>query len=169
MRQNTPPKRLYNRVDVVWNCATPIELPWMRFGKRWALAFLRGLHLHGCTLSLAWLSNAAMRKLNAQFRGQNKTTDVLSFPSGEMPPNQAYAGLKNAATFVGFLGDIAIALPVACRQAQQWGTRPQTEAKLYLAHGLLHLLGHNHHAKADARKMALWERKLLQHKGMLLR
>jgi len=141
----------------------------MRWGKRWALAFLRDLHLSGCSLSLAWLSDAAMKKLNRQFRGQDKTTDVLSFPSGDIPSAYVYAGVKNAAVVSGFLGDIAISLPMVCRRARQWDIRPQAEAKLYLVHGLLHLLGHKHHSKADARKMALWEKRLLQAGGMLQR
>jgi len=140
----------------------------MRWGKRWALTFLRSLHLSGCELSLAFVDDLAMRRLNRQFREQDKTTDVLSFPSGECP-QCVYAGKKNAAAFVGFLGDIAISLPVARRAARQWGIRPQTEAKLYLAHGLLHLLGHSHTSKTETRKMALWEQKLLQHSGMLQR
>jgi probable rRNA maturation factor len=141
----------------------------MRWGKRWALFFLRSLHLSGCELSLAFVSDAAMKKLNRQFRNEDKTTDVLSFPSGERPSHCVYAGQKNAAAFVGFLGDIAISLPVARRMARQWGTRPQAEAKRYLAHGLLHLLGHDHHSNADARTIAIWKQRLLRHEGMLCR
>ena len=139
----------------------------MRWGRRWALEFLRRLHVSGCQLSLAFVGDAAMRKLNRQFRGKDATTDVLSFPSGECPPGCVHAGKRNAAVFKGFLGDVALCLPMASRLARRLGTRPQAEAKLYLAHGLLHLLGHNHHAEADARKMARWERKLLKHPGML--
>jgi probable rRNA maturation factor len=169
MRRAKTFKRLPNRVEVVWQCARPAELAWMRWGKRWALAFLRSLHLSGCKLSLAFVGDAAMRRLNRQFRGQDTTTDVLSFPSGDRPQTCVYAGQKTAAAFEGFLGDMAISLPVARRMARQRGIRPQAEAKLYLAHGLLHLLGHDHHSKAGARKMAIWEQKLLRHQGMLRR
>jgi len=164
----SPAKPPRNRVDVVWNGAPPEEGTWMRWGKRWALHFLRSLHLSGCGLCLAFVDDLAMRKLNRQFRGKNSTTDVLSFPSGEFG-GRVYAGRKNAAAFAGYLGDIALSVPVACRMAHQRGIRPQTEAKLYLAHGLLHLLGHEHPCQAKARKMAFWEQKLLQHTGMLQR
>jgi len=167
MRQPQTSRPSPNRVEVVWACTTPEKLEWMRFGKRWALTFLRDLHLSACGLSLAWVGDAAMQKLNHRFRGQNKTTDVLSFPSGDMPQACVYAGRRNAAAFSGFLGDIAISLPMVCRRADQWDIRPQTEAKRYLAHGLLHLLGHDHHAKAQAHKMAIWERRLLHGEGMV--
>jgi len=110
-----------------------------------------------------------MRRLNRQFRGKDTSTDVLSFPSGELPWGCIYAGKKNAAAFKGYLGDVAICLPVVRRAASQRGIRPQAEAKLYLAHGLLHLLGHDHTSQAHARTMATWERRLLQHPGMLQR
>jgi len=162
-------KRPRNRVEVVWKGAFPEELAWIRWGKRWALTFLRSLHLSGCAFCLAFVSDAAMRRLNRQFRGKDTTTDVLSFPSGELPLGCVYAGRKNAASFAGYLGDVAISLPMAFRRARSLGIRPQAEAKLYLAHGLLHLLGHDHPCEADARKMAFWEQRLLQNPGMLRR
>ena len=78
--------------------------------------------------------DAAMRRLNAQFRGQDKTTDVLSFPAGDGPrPDGAHP-----------LGEIAISVPQAARQARAAGHTLGRELRLLALHGYLHLLGYDH-------------------------
>jgi len=84
-------------------------------------------------------SNAAMRRLNRQFRKTDKSTDVLSFPA-----SPASSG-KHA-------GDIAIALPVAAAQARSFGHMTLDEVKLLVLHGLLHLAGYDH--EHDGGRMA---------------
>jgi probable rRNA maturation factor len=79
-------------------------------------------------LTIALVSDAAMRRMNAQFRKADYATDVLSFPS-ETP---------------GVLGDIAIARGVASRQAKARGHSESTELRTLALHGLLHLLGYDH-------------------------
>jgi probable rRNA maturation factor len=69
-----------------------------------------------------------MRTLNRTWRGIDRPTDVLSFPS----------------TDPGYLGDIVIDVPYASRQARARGHRAPREVQLLLAHGLLHLLGYDH-------------------------
>lgn len=64
------------------------------------------------------------------------------------------------------LGDIVIATGVARRQAQQAGHSPQTELRVLALHGLLHLLGHNHEAEADAGRMARLETRLRRKGGL---
>ena len=68
-----------------------------------------------------------MRRLNLQFRGLDESTDVLSFPSGE------FSG--------GSLGDIAISVPYAERQAAARGVSLSQELGYLAIHGALHLLG----------------------------
>lgn len=78
-----------------------------------------------------------VRRLNLQFLGNDEPTDVLSFPDesdefvegGEMPP---------------YLGDIAISLPTAIRQAQEIGHPLDDELAHLLVHGILHLCGYDH-------------------------
>ena len=80
-----------------------------------------------------------MRRLNRAWRGKDHPTDVLSFPAGG--PG-------------ALLGDIVISLDTAQRAAREEGRRVGAELDRYLAHGLLHLLGHDHERPADARRMA---------------
>jgi probable rRNA maturation factor len=123
---------------------------------RLARTFLGTLKLDAVELSLTLVRDAEIKKLNKRWRGKDQATDVLSFPAGEA----VGPGLE-------MLGDLVISTQTAARAAKALGTRATDELSLYLAHGLLHLLGHDHHRPADARKMARLERKLLGGAGML--
>jgi probable rRNA maturation factor len=94
-------------------------------------------------------TDAAIRKLNRQFRGKNKATDVLSFPSeGPFPGSPAEE----------IAGDIAISVTTALGQAADHGHSLSTEIKVLMLHGLLHLAGYDH--EADSGQMARRERLL---------
>lgn len=90
-------------------------------------------------------TDTAIRRLNRQFRGKNKATDVLSFPAGESGP------LKVA-------GDLAISIPIARRQADERGHSLAVEIKVLTLHGLLHLAGFDH--ERDSGQMARREQRL---------
>jgi probable rRNA maturation factor len=89
-------------------------------------------------------TDAAIRRLNRQFRGKNKATDVLSFPA-----EAAFPGMAAAAQIAG---DLAISVPTALRQATEQGHPLSTEVKVLILHGLLHLAGYDH--EIDNGKMA---------------
>lgn len=124
--------------------------------ERVARRFLRALALSNVELSLSLVNDARIRALNRAWRGKDRATDVLSFPAGDNPP----VGLRP-------LGDVVISLPTARRAAKEHGVTLDQELDRYLAHGLLHLLGHDHHRRGDARRMARAERRLLGAEGML--
>jgi probable rRNA maturation factor len=84
-------------------------------------------------------TDAAIRKLNRQFRGKNQATDVLSFPAEGIGAE-------------GMAGDLAISVPTARKQAVGQGHSLATEIKVLILHGLLHLAGYDH--EADEGKMA---------------
>jgi probable rRNA maturation factor len=90
-------------------------------------------------------TDAAIRKLNACFRGKDKATDVLSFPA---------EGIGAEA----IAGDLAISVPTARRQAVEQGHSLSTEIKILILHGLLHLAGYDH--QADSGGMSRRERLL---------
>jgi probable rRNA maturation factor len=75
-----------------------------------------------------------MRSLNRTFRGRRGTTDVLAFPGGgdADPEGRAH------------LGDIAVSVPRAARQAAERGHSLRRELKILALHGYLHLLGLDH-------------------------
>ncbi len=84
-------------------------------------------------------SDGDLRRLNRQYRGKNKATDVLSFPAELMPGLPA--GSRHA-------GDLAISVDTAARQAGEHGHALATEVRVLLLHGLLHLAGMDHETDA---------------------
>jgi len=80
--------------------------------------------------TIAFVSDKTIRQLNRQFRGMDKATDVLSFPSGE--------------TDSANLGDIAISVDTAAVQAKENGFTFDEEVAQLILHGLLHLSGYDH-------------------------
>jgi len=101
-------------------------------------------------VSLAFVSDAAIRALNREYRRADAPTDVLSFPSEE--PR--------------FLGDIVIAEGVARRQARRAGHEFGVEARVLALHGLLHLLGYDHEQDADGGRMRALEARLRRKGGL---
>ena len=106
-------------------------------------------------VSVLLTSDAAIRKLNRQFRFKNKATDVLSFPSEPFP------GLPASEQMAG---DLAISVPTALRQAVGQGHSLSTEVKVLMLHGLLHLSGLDH--ETDTGQMARKERILRAKLGL---
>tara|TARA_R110002049_G_scaffold260412_2_gene436263 strand:+ start:2513 stop:2983 length:471 start_codon:yes stop_codon:yes gene_type:complete len=96
---------------------------------------------------------AEMQDLNRNFRQQDKPTNVLSFPAGEV------AGLP--AEEQTLLGDIVICAPVLRAEAADQGKPLQDHWAHMLVHGTLHLLGYDHLDEADARKMEALEVRVL--------
>lgn len=102
-------------------------------------------------LSVALVGDDEMRTLNARYLGKNRPTDVLAFPVDA--DVQARCGL---------LGDVVISLDTAARQAAQRGAGVAEEVRVLLAHGVLHLLGHDHErSRAEARRMFALQRQLV--------
>jgi probable rRNA maturation factor len=90
-------------------------------------------------------SDAELKRLNRSYRGKNKATDVLSFPT---PPE----------IFDHHAGDLAISLDTATRQAATYSHSLEVEVKVLLLHGLLHLSGEDH--EVDNGEMAARESEL---------
>ena len=96
-------------------------------------------------LAVCIVDTEEIRALNHRFCGQDKATNVLSFPAGEM------AGLPAAARRM--LGDIVVCAPVIRAEAGQQGKPLAAHWAHMLVHGTLHLLGYDHEADADAAEM----------------
>lgn len=116
---------------------------------------LRELKLTPENLSIGFVSNSVITKLNKKYRKKSKATDVLSFPA------QPFARRPNRNKF---LGDIAIAPAVARSYAKKNGRSFQTELCVLILHGLLHLLGYDH--EADRGQMDRVEHKLRRKLGL---
>ncbi|MEE8484824.1 MAG: rRNA maturation RNase YbeY [Nitrospinota bacterium] len=110
---------------------------------------MKGLGNPQGELSILFTGGSEMKELNRKFRRIPKATDVLSFPSGDGPEED-------------LLGDIAVCVPVARRQAKKAGWSIEREVLYLLVHGILHLLGHDHErSKAEEEKMERMQKILM--------
>lgn len=100
----------------------------------------------GAAVTILLTDEDYIRELNRQYRGEDYVTDVLSFPAGDTLP--AHEGLLE------YLGDIAIAVPVAEKQAADKGHELRAELQLLAIHGVLHLVGYDHLEAEE--KQAMW-------------
>lgn len=117
---------------VDWSSRSKLRGP----GERSLGGLLEGLRQrlapHAEGLSISYVDDRIMRKLNREHRGINQTTDVLSFPAE--PEKGAYQ----------HLGDLVISLPVAENMAKKLGVSRKREIETLVIHGFLHLCGHDH-------------------------
>jgi probable rRNA maturation factor len=138
-------------------------------------------------VAVALVTDARIRTLNRRYRRQDKVTDVLSFPAfaDQGPANrlrQGYAESRRRAARAkaeagrhiqqrtadhdATLGDIVIASGAARRQAKAAGHSVQQELRVLSLHGLLHLLGYDHHDPDDYGRMARVEARLRRAGGL---
>ena len=102
--------------------------------------------------------DAALHDLNRRFRGQDKATDVLSFEGTVEQASPACA--------IHHVGDIAISIERARRQAEEYGHTFERELAYLLTHGTLHLLGFDHEDDREQRLMREVEEQALASLGL---
>ncbi|MEM1409804.1 MAG: rRNA maturation RNase YbeY [Pseudomonadota bacterium] len=107
--------------------------------------------------TVLFTDDEAVQKLNLEWRGKDRPTNVLSFPAEPMP------GLP---ADMQPLGDVALALETCEREAQEKKIPFCHHAAHLVVHGLLHLCGYDHVADADAEAMERAERHILQRLGI---
>ena len=100
---------------------------------------LAGQILGKRSLSVAFVTNAAIRKINRKFLNHDFATDVISFPLG-----------------TDLVGELVISAEYAVAEAAKRKIPVEEELLRYVAHGILHLLGYDDHRPADKKKM--WAR-----------
>ena len=117
-------------------------------------------------VTVALVPDAVMRRLNGRFAGSSRVTDVLSFPAQpvSLPGGRSRRPRGARRPDRPSLGDIAIATGRAARQAREARHPLRAELRVLALHGLLHLLGYDHHADRGA--MARVERRLRRRGGL---
>jgi len=120
--------------------------------QRWAqLAFDTS---HNGELTVRLVSESEICTLNQEYRGLNKSTNVLSFPAGWVSDDGG-----------DYFGDLAICADVVERESHDQGKSIPAHWAHMVVHGTLHLLGYDHQTDADAMKMESREIALLAHFG----
>ncbi len=114
--------------------------------ERLLRTLIRRYHVRRAAVTLSFVGDAAIRRLNRKFRKKDTPTDVLSFPIMEKGSDGHF-----------HLGDIIIAVPRAAAQAKDLGHSLRFELQFLTIHGFLHLLGFEHsrgHEEEEARLVA---------------
>ena len=96
------------------------------------------------SLAVRFVSDREMCRLNATFRGREGTTDVLSFPAPRTAGQVSAGDGVASGAWPLHLGDIAVSVPAARRQARELGHDTERELRILLLHGVLHCLGYDH-------------------------
>jgi len=117
-----------------------------------ARTLLRALQEDRAELAVSLVDDAEIHRLNHDYRGKDRPTDVLAFAMRE---GERIAGDETV------LGDVVISLETAARHAHRRRVSDADEVRALLIHGILHLLGYDHErSPAEARRMKAMERRL---------
>jgi probable rRNA maturation factor len=109
-------------------------------------------------LAVLLCDDQTIEGLNARWRGQERPTNVLSFPA---PPPRGSAPVGKIP-----LGDIAVAYETLAREAGEQGKAVSDHLSHLIVHGFLHLLGYDHHVEGEAEQMEQLERDILARIGI---
>ena len=128
----------------------------------------RQLSLEDSTeMSVTMMTNPAIRKLNQQYRGVDRATDVLSFAaeeSGDETP--IIMDPELAAELPENLGDLFVSIDKVEEQAKFLGHSVDRELGFLVVHGFLHLNGYDHEKPADEQRMFDLQREILDEYGL---
>lgn len=129
-------------------------------GKKLALA-------DNTEMSITLMNNPAIKKLNAQYRGVDRATDVLSFAAEESGDESPIVlAPEMAAQLPANLGDLFISIDKVAEQAKFLGHSVDRELGFLVVHGFLHLNGYDHEQPADEQEMFSLQREILDDYGL---
>ena len=121
----------------------------------------QGLQLPSAEVTVCFVTDAEIARLNENFRRKRGPTDVLSFPHRQQSRRR---GKMSHELTPFYLGDIAISPATARRNAAKYGRTLPAELRILMLHGVLHLLGYDH--ETDHGQMTRLENKLRRRFGL---
>ena len=130
--------------------------------RRACIAVLREEKFQGdAEVSVTFVDNDQIRRLNAKFRDKDSATDVLSFPMGE---NGEYD--LNPSTGAKLLGDVVLSMEKAAEQALEYEHSFEREVCYLTVHSMLHLLGYDHMNSEEKAVMRMKEETVMSQIGL---
>lgn len=108
--------------------------------------------------SVTFIGDEMMHEMNFQYRGVDRTTDVLSFALNDFA--------EDFEVEVELLGDIFVSIPKMIEQASEYEHSQKRELSFLVIHGLLHLLGYDHMNKEDEEVMFALQKEVLEDAGI---
>ncbi|MFA8439569.1 rRNA maturation RNase YbeY [Pueribacillus sp. YX66] len=114
-------------------------------------------------VSIMFVDNEKIRKINKQYRNMDKPTDVISFALEEQVEGEVeIVGV----TLPRILGDIVISIPKAKQQAKDYNHSYRRELGFLALHGFLHLLGYDHGTEKEEQMMFQRQKEILEKHGL---
>lgn len=117
-------------------------------------------------VSVSFVDNEEIRKLNKYYRGIDSSTDVLSFPLMEFEEIEEGEEDEKDAEGIYPIGDIVISLEKAKEQAEEYGHSFEREVAYLTVHSMLHLLGYDHETEEERKLMREKEEKVMERLGL---
>ena len=117
-------------------------------------------------ISVMFTDNEGIRVLNAQHRGIDRVTDVLSFPMLEYDDDGEMFDDPGDIEDELCLGDIVISLERAAEQAEEYGHSFEREVGFLTVHSMLHLLGYDHMTEEEEKEMFGFQKEILTEMGL---
>lgn len=143
-------------IETQYACAAPVG---SRVVRHWVHTALRAAQAPArVSVTVRFVDAPESAALNARHRGKDAPTNVLAFPAvvpAGLPGNLARP-----------LGDVVVCVPCAREEAVRYGKSEAQRLAHLVVHGVLHLLGHDHHRRAERVRMEALERAVLEHLGM---
>jgi len=153
-RARTPPLHLDIAVESdLWKLERSVKT----LLRRAMTAVATHARLDEAELAIVLTDDDAIRRLNREWRGRDRPTNVLSFPTARHPTDKREPRL---------LGDIVIAYETTAREAAAAGKPPKNHVSHLAVHGFLHLLGYDHETEEEAEEMEALERAILASLGI---
>ena len=117
-----------------------------------------------CEISVLITDDGEIHKINNQFRGVDRPTDVLSFPMQTLIPEKFAPDMTQAEPETGLLplGDIVISVEKVQEQAAAYGHSEKRELAFLVAHSMLHLMGYDHMEDSEREEMEERQRRILE-------
>ena len=156
-------------MKLLWQIDTQVEPAWLSLMQTAAdCALLTEGVERPCAVSIRLCGDEEIHEINRDYRGVDRATDVLSFPTVNYPAG-VMAGAADKLLRREYddemdacmLGDLILSVPHVLAQAAEYGHSPEREAAYLIVHGLCHLMGYDHIEEDDKRRMRAMEEKIL--------
>lgn len=156
-------------MKLIWQIDTDVRPSWLSLMQTAAdCALLTEGVTRPCAVSIRLCGDDEIHEINREYRGVDRATDVLSFPTVTYPEGvtagQADRLLRRELDDeldACMLGDLILSVPHVLAQAEEYGHSPEREAAYLIVHGLCHLMGYDHIEEDDKRRMRAMEEKIL--------
>lgn len=156
-------------MKILWQLDTQVDPTWLTLMQKAADAALAAEGVNrACAVCIRICDDESIHEINREYRGVDRATDVLSFPTVNYPAGvtagQADKLLRRELDDeldAVMLGDLIISVPHVIAQAQEYGHAVQREAAYLTVHGLCHLMGYDHIEESDKKVMRAMEEKIL--------